>query len=109
MAERGSWAGTASDLLRAAINISKRSAGWPKNPGVLAGRLRRAQTFLRMLGIELSFSREGRSGTQTIRLSSLATNRATTVSVVSSVSTVCHDISLRAGEQPQGLGHSSNA
>ena len=65
MAERSSWAGTASDLLRAATNladdnISKRSADWPKNPAALAGRLRRAQTFLRMLGIEVAFSREGR-------------------------------------------------
>jgi hypothetical protein len=106
MAERGSWAGTASDLLRAAIhladdNIWKANAGWPKNPGALAGRLRRAQTFLRMLGIEICFSREGRAGTRTIRLSSRVENRATTVSAVSTVSTVCHDISARYAKKPQ--------
>jgi hypothetical protein len=79
--ERGSWAGTASELLRAAIalpgdDISIRSAGWPKNPSALAGRLRRAQTFLGVLGIEISFSREGRAGTRTIRVSAATKNRA---------------------------------
>jgi hypothetical protein len=33
-----------------------------QNPRALAGRLRRAQTFLRTLGIEITFSREGRLG-----------------------------------------------
>jgi hypothetical protein len=88
MAERGNWAGTDSDLLRAATdladdNISKKSAGWPRNPGALAGRLRRAQTFLRMLGIEIAFSRKGRAGTRTIRTSTRIENRAETVSAVS--------------------------
>jgi hypothetical protein len=87
MAERNSWAGTASDLLRAAtglarVDIWKQSADWPKNPGALAGQLRRAQTFLRMLGIEISFNREGRAGTRTIRISAGAEKRATTVSAV---------------------------
>jgi hypothetical protein len=69
MAERGSWSGTASDLLRAASGIaSNNGSNWPKNPGALAGRLRRAQTFLRMLGIEMSFTRDGRAGTRTIRI-----------------------------------------
>jgi hypothetical protein len=69
MAERGSWAGTASELLRAASALAGNNGyNWPKNPGALANRLRRAQTFLRMLGIELSFTREGRAGTRTIRI-----------------------------------------
>ena len=45
----------------------RRSAGcsinrsdWPKNPRAL-GRLRRAQPFLRALGTEIAFGREGRS------------------------------------------------
>ena len=41
---------------------------WPKTPRALAGRLRRAQTFLRTLGIEITFSREGRAGTRIIRM-----------------------------------------
>jgi hypothetical protein len=114
MAERSSWVGTPSDFLNVATNlagndVSKKSAGLPKHPGALAGRLRRAQTFLRLLGIQIAFSREGRAGTRTIRISSGAENRATTVSIVSTVSTVCHDISVRHGKQPQGLGHSSSA
>ncbi len=42
---------------------------WPRNPRALAGRLRRAQTFLRTLGIEIDFGREGRVGTRIIRMS----------------------------------------
>jgi hypothetical protein len=52
LAERSSWTGSAADLLRA--GASRRSAHWPKNSRALAGQLRRAQTFLRALGIEIS-------------------------------------------------------
>jgi hypothetical protein len=74
MSDRIAWTGTASDLLRAAADLAgddmaNRSAGWPKNPRMLAGRLRRAQTFLRTLGIEIAFSREGQAGRRMIRLS----------------------------------------
>ncbi len=99
MAERGSWAGTASDLLRAASGLAGSNvSNWPKNPGALASRLRRAQTFLRVLGIEISFSREGRAGTRTIRISS-GKNRA----VTGRISRVCHDIWTGSGKQSQGL------
>jgi hypothetical protein len=74
MANRRMWTGSASDLLRAgaespADGLSS-GTGWPKNPRALAGRLRRAQTFLRTLGIEMTFRREGRGGARTIKLSS---------------------------------------
>jgi hypothetical protein len=86
MAERRAWTGSAADLLRAADfagdEVWKRSAGWPKTPRALAGRLRRAQTFLRTLGIEITFSREGRAGT---RMISVSTSAEHTVSAVSSV------------------------
>ena len=49
---------------------------WPKNPRALAGRLRRAQTFLRTLGIEIVFGREGRLGTRTIRITAIGANRS---------------------------------
>ena len=73
MAERSSWTGSAADLLRAGADrssdgISRAGTGWPKNPRALAGRLRRAQTFLRALGIEIAFSREGRAGSRIIRM-----------------------------------------
>jgi hypothetical protein len=74
MSDRITWTGTASDLLSAAADLAgddmaPRSAGWPKHPRTLAGRLRRAQAFLRTLGIEIAFSREGQAGRRMIRLS----------------------------------------
>jgi hypothetical protein len=42
----------------------------------------RAQTFLRTLGIEITFSREGRTGTR-IRVSTSAKNTVSTVSIAS--------------------------
>ena len=84
MAERNSWTGSAADLLRAAdfAGLWRRTAGWPKTPRTLAGRLRRAQTFLRTLGIEITFSREGRAGTRMIRVSTSAEHTVRTVSSV---------------------------
>jgi hypothetical protein len=86
MAHRTTWTGSASELLRlcAETNDCSGSTPWAKNPRVLAGRLRRAQTFLRTLGIEITFSREGRAGNRIIRVS---TDTETTVSTVSIVST----------------------
>ena len=73
MATRITWMGTASDLLRAAADLTDgataiRSAEWPKNPRALAGRLRRAQTFLRIMGIEIAFTRKGRAGTRIVKM-----------------------------------------
>jgi hypothetical protein len=67
------WMGTASDLLCTASSLSggdvvSRSAGWPKTPRALAGRVRRAQTFLRTLGIDVAFSRESYAGARVIRI-----------------------------------------
>jgi hypothetical protein len=87
MAERGSWTGSAADLLRVGVDPSRTGgsmshADWPKNPRALGGRLRRAQTFLRALGIEMAFAREGRAGSRVIRM---WTRLEDTVSTVSSV------------------------
>ena len=83
MAERPQWTGSASDLLQVGTNRS----GWPKSPRALAGRLRRAQPFLRTLGIEIVFGREGRFGTRTIRITAIGENQLhDTVSTVSRVS-----------------------
>jgi hypothetical protein len=83
MAERSSWMGSAADLLRAGADhtsdtLSRCSAGWPKSPRSLAGRLRRAQTFLRALGIEVVFGREGRAGTRVIRMHTTLANPCAT-------------------------------
>jgi hypothetical protein len=77
MSERRSWTGSAADLLRISVECSSQTgdrAGWSKNPRALAGHLRRAQTFLRALGIEIAFSREGRAGTRLIRIRRSAEN-----------------------------------
>jgi hypothetical protein len=88
MLDKTQWTGSASDLLQVGIN----RAGWPKSPRALAGRLRRAQTFLRILGIEIVFGREGRLGTRTIRITAVEESRFHgTVRTVSRVS------DLRAG------------
>ena len=98
MAERTVWSGNASDLLRVAACTSRDEAygtggGWPRSPRALAGRLRRAQTPLRALGIEMTFGREGRAGTRIIRLrASRAKPICATVSTVSTVSTVAKGI-----------------
>src|SRR5262245_57264043 len=86
MIDRTVWRGSASELLslcaeRARAGVSGTS--WTKNPRALAGRLRRAQTFLRTLGIEITFSREGHTGTRMIRVSTSAENSVSTVSIVS--------------------------
>jgi hypothetical protein len=49
-------------------------------PRALAGRLRRARAFLRILGIEITFSREGRVGTRIIRIHRTLENTVGTVS-----------------------------
>jgi hypothetical protein len=97
MSERTMWSGNASDLLRVATparhDATRPDVGWPKSPRALAGRLRRAQTPLRAMGIEMSFGREGRAGTRIIRLTaSRAKTARTTVSTVSHVGTVGQDI-----------------
>jgi hypothetical protein len=85
MSERSSWTGSAADLLRISAertNQTSDNIGWPKSPHALAGHLRRAQTFLRALGIEITFSREDRAGSRAIRM---RTSLENTVSTVSSV------------------------
>jgi hypothetical protein len=91
MADRAQWTGSAADLLQVGSNRS----GWPKSPRALAGRLRRAQTFLRTLGIEIVFGREGRLGMRTIRITAMGENRShNTVSTVSRVSDNDHEAAL---------------
>ena len=87
MAERSAWTGCATDLLRTEAELagngaSRGSSGWPKNPRALAGRLRRVQTALRTLGIEVTFGREGRAGTRIIRMSRAPENTVSTDSSV---------------------------
>jgi len=72
MATRTEWTGTASDLLGALAEAAgervAKSKTWPDSPRALSGRLRRAAPFLRKVGIEIGFDREGRARTRTIRI-----------------------------------------
>src|SRR5690606_1708953 len=72
MATRTEWTGTASELLGALAEMAgeriSKSKSWPDSPRALAGRLRRAATFLRKIGIEIGFEREGRARTRIIRI-----------------------------------------
>ena len=85
MVDRTMWTGSASDLLRLCAESARdgiaRGGARAESPRALAGRLRRAQTFLRTLGIDIAFSREGRTGTRMIRVSTSAEDTVSTVSI----------------------------
>jgi hypothetical protein len=76
MVERTEWTGTASDLLGALAEAAgeriAKSKTWPDSSRALSGRLRRAATFLRKIGIEVAFEREGRARTRVIRITATA-------------------------------------
>jgi hypothetical protein len=73
MATQTEWKGTASHLLvtlsEQAGERAAKSKNWPDSPRALAGRLRRAVTFLRKVGIDIGFDRAcGRARTRTIHI-----------------------------------------
>lgn len=78
MRERTEWTGTASDLLGALGEVAgeriARSKTWPDSARALSGRLRRAATFLRKIGIGVSFEREGRARTRVIHITRVGTD-----------------------------------
>jgi hypothetical protein len=63
MADRQDWCGKPSELyeaLREHISeTTEKSKAWPKAPNKLSGRLKRAATFLRKVGIEIEFGHSG--------------------------------------------------
>ena len=74
------WSGTASDLLRTGTqhhrSVGASPRGWPSSPRAVSGRLRRSQTSLRGLGIEVAFRRGGRKGTRQIMITKQRHQRA---------------------------------
>jgi hypothetical protein len=68
---------TAADLLGALAEVAgdriARSKIWPDGPRALAGRLRRAALFLRKIGIEIDFVREGRARARMIVITAIPT------------------------------------
>jgi hypothetical protein len=85
MSSRSFWTGSAADLLRVSLEHTgqiRNGAAWLKNPRALAGHLRRAQTFLRALGIDIFFNRQGAAGNRVIRICTSLENTVSTVSTV---------------------------
>jgi hypothetical protein len=72
MVEQTEWTGTASELLGALAEVAgeriAKSKTWPDSPRALSGRLRRAATFLRKVGVEIAFVREGWARTRIIHI-----------------------------------------
>jgi len=63
MADKEEWSGKPSKLYEALKNHvtedTQKSKAWPKAPHVLTGRLKRAATFLRAVGVEIDFGKSG--------------------------------------------------
>ena len=68
------WTGTASDLLgalaQAAGERAVKSKTWPDTARAVAGRMRRAASFLRKVGIEVVFKKEGNTRRRIIEITS---------------------------------------
>jgi hypothetical protein len=97
MATRTEWTGTASNLLgvlaEALGERVAKSKSFPDRPNALSNRLRRAAPFLRKLGIEITYDREGRARTRMIRITQKLRNVATEGG---GDATVCIDRIVRA-------------
>jgi hypothetical protein len=80
MAKQSEWTGTASKLLGVLAGaVDERlvkSKNWPDSPRALSGRLRRAATFLRKIGVEISYTKEGRARTRIIYITRSASHFA---------------------------------
>jgi len=78
MLELTEWRGTATDLLGALAEAAgervANSKSWPNSPRALSGRLRRAATFLRKIGIEIDYIKEGRARTRIIHIVATSTS-----------------------------------
>lgn len=109
MATRTVWTGKASDLLGALGEVvgerGVKSKTWPDSPRALSGRLRRAATFLRKIGIETVFGREGRARTRTITITTHSAPEADGMrpSTPSASSAPTEELSPASGFAPDAL------
>lgn len=72
MTSRPTWSGTAGGLLQLLTRLGGDHAKhktWPTTARALAGRVRRAATFLRKTGLNIVFSREGHARARMIYIS----------------------------------------
>jgi hypothetical protein len=72
MRDNDEWTGTASLLLEVLTDLAGERAAkaeeWPMNGRALSGKLRRASSFLRRVGINIHFGLEGHMRTRTITI-----------------------------------------
>ena len=72
METKTEWEGTATDLLGVLDEIvgekTRKSKAWPASARALSGRVTRAATFLRKIGIDITRDREGRARTRMIHI-----------------------------------------
>lgn len=69
MTSRSKWSGTAADLLLLLTKLGgdyTKHKTWPTNARALSGQVRRAATFLRKTGLQISFDRVGHARTRMI-------------------------------------------
>jgi hypothetical protein len=80
MSAQTEWKGTASNLLDALAEVAgdriTKSREWPGSPRALSGRLRRAATFLRKIGIEVAFTKEGKARSRIVHITASAPENA---------------------------------
>ena len=107
MDSRTEWVGTASDLLGAlSVEVGERiakSKTWPGTARALSGRVRRAATFLRKVGIDIAFDREGRARTRLIRISCVADDTGAAPSRPSAPSAKMVDVEYGKGSRAAGV------
>lgn len=113
---RTEWTGTASDLLDALDEEIgekvRRSKAWPSSARALAGRVRRAATFLRKVGIDITFGREGRARTRTIRITRKLESAPARPSIPSASSTQFGGVPQKRGfdqDDPRAVGGIADA
>ena len=107
MDSRTEWVGTASDLLGAlSVEVGERIAKSKTSPATaraLSGRVRRAATFLRKVGIDIAFDREGRARTRIIRISCVADDTGAAPSRPSAPSAKMVDVAYGKGSRAAGV------
>jgi hypothetical protein len=81
MASTPKWNGTSSELLTLLKGLVdeqvSKSDDWPRNARALSGRLRRAASFLRRVGVDVAFTREAGTGARRIVITATSTASGT--------------------------------
>jgi hypothetical protein len=110
MQTQTSWTGTATDLLdllgRVAGEKATKAKTWPADATRLAGKLRRAATFLRKVGIEIDLKREDKGRTITITTGNSASANGLSDKRIHELATECLDI---AANQLEATGNVDRA